>query len=116
MQIINLTAEAAKRLAESLTTQIERNKDTYRVNIRCGDPSGEPDGWEEFSIHCITQEISSFTSLLSFSIPEHLEEDFDCLMDMALSAAGCNHDEWSENERELYDWISERKYKPNHSG
>ena len=54
------------------------------------------------------------TALLGFSIPAHLEEDFDCLMDMALSAADYySRDEWSEQERELYDWISERKYKPN---
>jgi len=42
------------------------------------------------------------------------EEDFDCLMDMALSAADTTDKEsWSAQERELYDWISERKYKPN---
>lgn len=53
-------------------------------------------------------------ALLGFSIPAHLEEDFDCLMDMALSAADCcSREAWSENERELYEWISERKYKPN---
>ena len=54
------------------------------------------------------------TSLLGFFVPAHLEEDFDCLMDMALSAADTmDRESWSVQERELYDWISERKYKPN---
>ena len=54
------------------------------------------------------------TDLVGFSIPAHLEEDFDHLMDMALSAADTmDRESWSVQERELYDWITERKYKPN---
>ena len=58
--------------------------------------------------------MSPSTSLLGFFIPAHLGEDFDCLMDMALSAADTmDRESWSAQERELYDWISERKYKSN---
>lgn len=58
MQTLNLKASAAKRLAENILKQLDRNRDTDRVEIRCGDPEGEPTGWKEFSILCITREVA----------------------------------------------------------
>lgn len=53
MQLLNLTPKAAKELADALKKICQGDTDVMvldRVEIRCGDASGSPDGWGEVEV------------------------------------------------------------------